>query len=300
MSMFEKYIVKLNEKPEPEQPLNLSMNIYENPMISKEALRERLYNFQKYNDQEIYVTILGSITMILTEIFTNINDEKQEYLKLITNKRFLTIFIRAVDSYGSKLTYDEKIRCNKLAYEYLINEDNDPDIRSLFFSLSKVVNRESVSLLTSIGIPEKLADYFALARYSSQKEVVNVKRLNFLLMNSDPKLIDLQMIIYIYEKLFDHVLPLFEGIMTDSIDDDADYMTDDMWLIYSNISLAILEIINNMPSEMIIAILRAYSETYYKLYGNVKPRFNINGISDDYIRILRCLEMLRVQENIVF
>ena len=108
------------------------------------------------------------------------------------------------------------------------------------------------------------------------------------------------MIIYIYEKLFDHVLPLFEGIMTDSIDDDADYMTDDMWLVYSNISLAILEIINNMPSEMIMTILRAYNETYYKLYGNVKPRFNINGISDDYIRILRCLEFLKIQENIVF
>lgn len=298
--MFEKYVVKLQENPRPEEKLNLSMNIYENPMISKDALRERLYNFNNYSDQDIYNTILGSITMILTEIFTNKNDKKADYLQLITNKRFLSIFIRAVDSYGPKLTYDEKIRCNKLAYEYLITEDNDPEIRSLFFSLSKVVNRESVSLLTSIGIPEKLADYFALARYSSQKEVVNVKRLNFLLMNSDPNLINLQMIIYIYEKLFDHVLPLFEGIMTDSIDDDADYMTDDMWLVYSNISLAILEIVNNMPSEMIMAILRAYNETYYKLYGNVKPRFNINGISDDYIRILKCLEFLKMQENIVF
>ncbi len=298
--MFEKYVVKLNENPKPEVEPNLSMNIYENPMISKEALRERLYNFNNYSDQEIYNTILGSITMILTEIFTNKNDNKADYLKLITNKRFLTIFIRAVDSYGAKLTYDEKIRCNKLAYEYLIDENGDEEIRSLFFSLSKVVNRESVSLLTSIGIPEKLADYFALARYSSQKEVVNVKRLNFLLMNSDPELINLQMIIYIYEKLFDHVLPLFEGIMTDSIDDDADYMTDEMWLVYSNISLAILEIVNNMPSEMIMTILRAYNETYYKLYGDVKPRFNINGISDDYIRILRCLEFLKMQENIVF
>ena len=298
--MFEKYVVKLQENPRPEEKLNLSMNIYENPMISKDALRERLYNFNNYSDQDIYNTILGSITMILTEIFTNKNDKKADYLQLITNKRFLSIFIRAVDSYGPKLTYDEKIRCNKLAYEYLITEDNDPEIRSLFFSLSKVVNRESVSLLTSIGIPEKLADYFALARYSSQKEVVNVKRLNFLLMNSDPNLINLQMIIYIYEKLFDHILPLFEGIMTDSIDDDADYMTDDMWLVYSNISLAILEIVNNMPSEMIMAILRAYNETYYKLYGNVKPRFNINGISDDYIRILKCLEFLKMQENIVF
>lgn len=298
--MFEKYVLKLQERPKEETKLNLSMNIYNNPMISKNALKERLYNFQNYDDQETYVTILGSISMILKEIFTNTNDSKYDYLKLITNKRFLTIFIKAVDSYGTKLTYDEKIRCNKLAYECLINEETDPEIRSLFFSLSKVVNKESVSLLTSIGIPEKLADYFALARYSSQKEVVNVKRLNFLLMNSDPKLINLQMIIYIYEKLFDHVLPLFEGIMTDSIDDDADYMTDDMWLIYSNISLAILEIINNMPSEMIMGVLRAYNETYYKLYGNVKPRFNINGISDDYIRILRCLEILKLQENIIF
>lgn len=298
--MFEKYIVKLNEKPRPIENPNLSMNISDNPMISKESLRERLYNFNNYSDQDIYNTILGSINMILTEIFTNKNDQKDDYIQLITNKRFLSIFIRAVDSYGSKLTYDEKIRCNKLAYEYLVSEDNDPEIKSLFFSLSKVVNRESVIVLTSIGIPEKLADYYALARYSSQKEVVNVKRLNFLLMNSDPNLINLQMIIYIYEKLFDHVIPLFEGIMTDSIDDDADYMTDDMWLVYSNISLAILEIVNNMPSEMIMAILRAYNETYYKLYGNVKPRFNINGISDDYIRILKCLEFLRIQDKIVF
>lgn len=295
--MFEKYILKSQENPHEEPVANIGMNIQGNPLISKEALRNILYNFDKYNDQDLYNTILGGIDVILLEIFKKDNND---YLNLITNKRFLSIFIRAIDSYSPNLTFDQRVKCNKLAYDYLISANSIPEIRSLFFSLSKIVNKKSVSELTAIGLSENLAEYISLSRFSSQKEVVNVKRLNFILMNSDPELMDLQKIILVYEKLFDHALPLFEGVMTDSIDDDADYMTDDMWLIYSNISLAILEIINNLPSESIITILRAYNETYYKLYGKIKPRFNLNAISDDYRRILSCLDLLRVQENITF
>ena len=294
--MFEKFISKSKENPLEEPVCSVSMNIQGNPLVSKEALKSTLYNFNNYDDQTLFNIIRETLDTILSEIFKK--DENRNYLDLITNSRFLSIFIRAVDS--SKLSYDQKIRCNKLAYDYLVTENKDPEIERLFFALSKVVNRDSVSLLMAIGIPENLADYMALSRYSSQKEVVNVKRLNFIIMSSDPKLMTVQNIILIYEKLFDRLLPLFEGTMTDSISDDADYMTDDMWLIYSCISLAVLEIVNNAPSEMIISLLRAYNETYYKYYGKIVPRFNINSISDDYKRILNCLDLLKSQEGIVF
>lgn len=294
--MFEKFIAKSQEKPLEEPVYNVTMNIQGNPLLSKEALKSTLYNFKDYDDQTLFNIIRETLDTILSDIFKK--DENRNYLDLITNSRFLSIFIRAVGS--SKLTYDQKIKCNKLAYDYLVTENRDPNIERLFFGLSKVVNKDSVSLLMAIGIPENLADYMALSRFSSQKEVVNVKRLNFIIMSSDPKLMTVQNIILIYEKLFDRLLPLFEGVMTDSILDDADYMTDDMWLIYSCISLAVLEIINNAPSELIIGLLRAYNETYYKYYGKVTPRFNINSISDDYKRILNCLDILKIQENIVF
>lgn len=294
--MFEKFIAKSQENPLEEPVYNITMNIQGNPLLSKEALKSTLYNFKDYDDQSLFNIIRETLDTILSDIFKK--DENRNYLDLITNSRFLSIFIRAVGS--SKLTYDQKIKCNKLAYDYLVTENRDPNIERLFFGLSKVVNKDSVSLLMAIGIPENLADYMALSRFSSQKEVVNVKRLNFIIMSSDPKLMTVQNIILIYEKLFDRLLPLFEGVMTDSISDDADYMTDDMWLIYSCISLAVLEIINNAPSELIIGLLRAYNETYYKYYGKVTPRFNINSISDDYKRILNCLDILKIQENIVF
>lgn len=294
--MFEKYIVKSQEAPQ-EPVVNVGMNIRTNPLLNKEALRDTLYNFNNYTDSQIFNVIKECLDIILLEIFKK-DDNNRNYLNIITDSRFLSIFIRAVDA--TKLTYDQKIRCNKLAYDYMVSEHRDPEIERLFFTLSQVVNKESISLLTAIGIPENLADYMALSRFSSVKEEVNVKRLNFIIMSSDPKLMTVQNIIYIYEKLFDRVLPLFEGTMTDSINDDADYMTDDMWLVYSCISLAVLEIVNNLPSEMIISLLRAYYETYTRYYGKITPRFNINSISDDFSRILSCLKLLKIHENIVF
>ena len=293
--MFENYMNKIRQNPVPQPRFVGGLNYINNPLINKEALKNVLYNFDKYNEADVINTMRSTIEILLNEIF-NKNDN-EDFLKLITNRDFLSIFIKAIS--GVKLDYGQRIKCNKLAYDYLISENKDTEIEKLFFALSKVVNKESVMILNSIGIPEELADYISLSRYSSQKETVNVKRMNFILISCDPKLMDVQKIVLVYEKLFDHVLPLFEGIMFDYIDDDADYMNDDSWLVYSYISLAILEIVNNQPSEMILTLLRSYNASYNMLYGKVKPRFNIASISEDYNRILSCIDLLRF-ENIVF
>ena len=73
--MFEKYILKSQENPHEEPVANIGMNIQGNPLISKEALRNILYNFDKYNDQDLYNTILAGIDVILLEIFKKDNND---------------------------------------------------------------------------------------------------------------------------------------------------------------------------------------------------------------------------------
>ena len=111
-------------------------------------------------------------------------------------------------------------RLNKMCYDYLVLDKNnikDEYVSGLLMTLSKTVNRDKIPTLCAIPLPEDIASLFALSRYSSEKEIINVRRLNKALMKQSVSVITEQRIIDIYLALFDHVLPLFTGVMLDVI-----------------------------------------------------------------------------------
>jgi hypothetical protein len=186
------------------------------------------------------------------------------------------------------------IYCNRLAYDYFTARgDKDNYIRALLVSLVKVVNRAITPSLIGLGLNEDLAAYLVNARYSSQKEDIQVKRLNLVIMNQDPDIMTEQMIVDIYGKLFDRITPLFSGIMYDFWPNEL-FINEEMEDVYATINIAILEIVNNLPEDIMYQLLKKFYESHQLINLDKKLRFNIYSFSkEDYPRLDYTLEVLK-------
>lgn len=288
--MFDElYERAMNTKPEQKVVLDLSQDMFYNPNL----FTSKLENIDKISDTELFDLIRSYYNSLLSDLFIG----NRKYISLFTNARFLTIFTQVISNVQD-LSYNNKVYCNKLAYDYTTLPNPDPDIKQLLYSLSRVVNRNIIPGLLGLGLPNDLACYIALTRYSSQRENINVKRLNLVLINSPIEIMTEQMIVFIYEKLFDRLTPLFEGTMFDIYDK---FETESAENIYSIISLSILDILEAQTSATIRKVLLSYEADYKTFHAksNGKPaRFSMQCLSpDDYPRINTAIENLKL-ENI--
>lgn len=259
--------------------------------------RESLSNLDSIEDRELYEILKNKYSSIVENIVV---EEDEFYLDLFTNSRFLTIFIQAINSVV--LTHNDIIYCNKISYDYLTNcnVDSDEYLKSLFYNMSKVVNKNILPGLLGLGLNEDFSSYLALCRFSSTKEEVNIRRVNHLLISSDHNIIDEQMIIYIYEKLFTSMTQLFKHTMFDIYTpEELQGMGRGAGDIYSNISLAVIDILNVMTSEDIYHVLLSYAKDY-NVSGDTDVRFSIRSLAIcDYGRILNVVDNIEYMELIV-
>jgi len=290
--MYDKYINDiLNEKDKMDEHVDLKL--YDSPLYNPGALYNKLDNLDKLSDKEIYVFLKTYYNELLSLVFEKKN---QKYISYFKDSRFLSIFIQVINSLR-EISYTNRVQCNKIAYDYYILEDGDEYQKQLLLSLSKTVNRDVIPSLIGIGLKEDLASYLALARFSSQNESTNVRRINFIIISSSIKLMTEQMIVWIYEKLFDHVTELFQTIMLDTYDENSCY-SEEMQEIHSIISLAILDILNSMPTNDIRSILLSYATSYTTLHTGEKTRFSMQSLSNDYKRIREVVEYLDKEEKV--
>lgn len=260
-----------------------------NVVFNKSLLRQKLSNLDSLSDTEISNLIRNSIDTICEDIM----NQDSFYISLIQNYRFLDIFCKVVNTIP--IDYKKRLCCNKLTYDYFTLADRgDENIKYKFLNLSKTVNETNIKRLVSLGLDIETANNLAMSRYSSTSEIVNAKRLNFVICNKDPEIMTEQMIIYIYEKLFTRVGSLFEATMFDYYsDEEADELGRSFMTIYSAISLAILTIVNNLTSADIKKILVSYSSTwFYK--GRPPIRFSLRSLSEDFSRVSYMVQLLEM------
>lgn len=285
--MFEQYMKDISKEPKREL---VEIKLFDNPAYNPLALKDKLKNIDSIDDRELYTLLKDGYDTLLSAIFT---DNDIEYLDLFTNPRFISVMIQVMSTVNN-ISHINRTYINKIVYDYITLSESDQYIKQLLHSLSKTVNKDVLPKLLGLGLREDIAVYLALARFSSQKEIVNVKRVNFVIMTSPIEIMTEQMIVYIYEKLFDRITPLFTGTMIDNCKQD---MSPDMEEIYSTISLAVLDILNLMPSADIRKVLISYVGDYQALYLQNGYRFSLQCLSNDYARINAVVEALKF-ENI--
>lgn len=293
--MLEQYLADVNSQIAVD-PMTVDVNIGQCTFINPSIVVDALSNIDNIDDNYLYDMILHSYSVILSKEF--LDDNKVVIAKAFTNSKFVTIFSRAMSGVR-QLTNEQRVCCNKMIYDYLsLQRKKDMHIEGLLYNLGLTINRDDISGLLGLGLDQNTVANLAIARYSTEKQTLAVKRINVIIVNSSISVMTEQKIVNIYEKLFKHLMPLFEGIMFDRWDEDL-FQDEDSEEIYGLINLALLDILNEMPSSMIEHILTQYSQLKEMIYVNKPTRFNIHSISYDYERIINAIDRLEQQYGII-
>lgn len=284
--MFDNY--QYPEGGAPVVPLSFSYN-------NIESVREMLNKVDSFSDRELYTLLKNVYTIVLDDIFITKN---VELIRTLYNApkfiQVLTVVLGEVE-----LTPVQTVWCNKLTYDYFTSTaEKDSYTKALLLKFSSVVNRKYIPGLIGLGLNEDLVSYLVNARFSTEKEEIQIKRLNLILMNQSPTMMTVQMIVDIYGKLFDRITPLFTGVMYDYWD-NASLNNDSIVEVYANITMAIIEIVNNLPQNMCIQLLQSFAESHYMVNSGKTMRFNIYAtVEEDFPRLHMCLNILK-SRNII-
>ena len=288
--MFEDYMSKLYEEPAI-QPKYETLTIG-NTVMTPYILEEKLSNISNLSNRDLYEILMLSYSTILNRNF--IDKNKAIIARLFTNERFVSIFSQTLNSVPIPFTEDQKISCNKLIYDYIVYNGNkkSKSIMSILYKIGKTINRDMVPILCALNLPERTAIDLIIAAFSTSNEFLAMQRVNVVIMNNDIDIMTEQMIVWIYEKLFNHLTQMFEGIMFDVWNED-DFINEDKEEIYGRINLAILDILQEAPMKFIVSVISSFSQDRYYVHSKDPIRFNIKSISvSDYGRIIKAIDIV--------
>lgn len=277
---------------------SVTIDFSANVLLTNDMLAEKIKSLDNLSDQDIYILVRDYYDTILTDIFeSKDNNKKSDFIDLFMQPKFIIALTQVMYNIPPEnITSQTKRRLNKMSFDYLMIDENDRDkyISGLLMALSKTVNRDKIPRLCTIPLPEDMASLLALARYSSEKEVLNVKRLNKVLMSQPLTSLSEQKIVDIYLALFEHVLPLFTGVLLDVV--SPQNMNSNSSEIYGLITLAMLDIMNELPIADIKIGLVRFEETRQIWYPDSPLRLNLESCSEeDYPRVLCAIDQLKTE-----
>jgi hypothetical protein len=303
--------VKSQPEPAPENTINYS--IADNPAFNRGLLRDKIIHNIEMSDQEFQNLMENSYEDILKCIF---DQHDVRFLEFVSTPRFITTLTNIMLGVRDIPTIT-RIYINNLVYDYLTYHDPDQDQRmtNLMVNLGRVTNQRVIYALTGLGVPDTLASYIALASKSSSNNNVNIRRVNFIIATALCKLFDFdnddeykvvykaeQMVIDIYSKLFPKIVELFESTMFDVYNLDEYWVTEDVSIMYSMCTNAVLDIVNAMPTANIRSILLQYHGDYCSGVFGINPptRASLHSLSNDYSRINDVIELLKNEGVYIF
>lgn len=286
--MFEDYKNELYSTPAVQQEYN-TLTIGSSVMTPY-VLEEKLSNISNMTNNELYEVLMLAYPTILNKTF--IEKNKAIIANLFMNERFVSIFSQVLTNVTIPFTNDQKTNCNRLIYDYIVynGDKKSKHVMEILYKVGKTINRDMVPIMCSLGLNEQLAIDLIIARFSTKDEYLGMQRVNVVIINSDISIMTEQMIVWIYEKLFDHLTQMFEGIMFDVWNED-DFINEDKEEIYGLINLAILDILQDAPMKSIISVISSFAQDRYYVYSKHPIRFNIKAISvSDYGRVIEAID----------
>ena len=280
-------------KYDAEHPIQvIKVRVDENPNFNLEILKQNIDHVNDMSDSELRSFIKKCFKSIMRDLF---GAEMPKYIKYFQDIRFLNAFIDVVLSLEF-IDKEDIIRINTMCYHYITLPKDKQDYRVLdrMMQLSNIVNKLNIPRLLGLGLSSNLASILLIARYSDIDLNVCVKRVDFIIITQPKELMSEKMIEEIFKILYnvmDDFHRIFPYIMMDTLPEydennpNTFWVTDDIQEVNSTLNLAILNIIDNLPSQTIRGIILNYSEAMSMIYKNQTVRFSLRNLSEDYYRI---------------
>jgi sugar-specific transcriptional regulator TrmB len=257
--------------------------------VTLALVNKKMSESENFSDTELEELVKTYHKIFLDKDYVCNRAYRQEVIDAFGNARFLRTLINVFRS-ENDITYDERVVCNKITWDYKCQKEQSLEIKELLLELSDTINRASVQLLTAV-VPFNSASLIALARYSSFDFTKDVDRVNLILEKYTDNL-SVQNIVDIYSYLYKHdsFSRVFGAIMFES--NTEGYGSDELER-HGRISIAILEILEHgMTSQGIEIVLRNYSNLC-EFYPNIRKRFSMRSNARvDYPRIYTVLDAL--------
>ena len=265
-------------------------------MSSNEILKN--INSDNISDIEKFKIVSEQIMSIFDDI--NINWKESEYVELFSDIKFLSYlekYVRENIIYISKNVLFIKI-LNRIAFNYIIMsnlEDCNNIVLSLYENIIKTIvkfnNPNIIYRLMEYTSDEKLSLYLLIAKENVYDNTY-IDNINYILMKGNPIYLTIENIINIYSELRCDVQSLFIRTMFGVYEQEQlNCISKNASLIYSNISNAVLNILQHQNMNAICNILVRYTNEYFS--GNYRIRFSLNSISTgDYDRIYSAINIV--------
>ena len=284
---FIKQINAIMPDPEPTEKLTLDQ-------FRMDTYYYQINNLDRLNEKDRFNFIKSNIDYIANQVL----DGTCKYSKKLVDPIFLNTVKEVLKT--MPITPARQFFINKLTYSYQYYSGATDNIQNLLMDVSRVVNAPYIRLLQSINLSEEHSAYLAMARFSSDDEMVNSNRLNYAIYCIGHEIMTEQQIIWIYEKLFDQIRYLFTATMLetkDAMQPPDGHDEEDFYETFSTVNLAILTIINNMTSADIDRLIRIYLDKWVAS-GSPRVRFSLRALSSDFGRIRTIVETLNEKYNI--
>lgn len=293
------------EKWDQEHPVQMvRVNPTNSPNFNLGILKQNIDNASEMNDEDLYKFISRSYKKILSTIFED-PDQSPKYIKKIQNERILDAMIKVFSQLRS-IDYEDGVRINTICYHYITMPKDNQDYKILnrLLRLSDIVNKTYKPSLLGIGLNDNLASMLLISRFSDINLEVCIRRVDYTIINQPPELMTEVMIEKIFRILFDcmNQYPrMFGYLMHDTIPEFSEHnettwwVTNDVAEVDSYLGLAILNILDTLPSQLLRDTLVNYTEGC-----NGKPiKFSLQRLSDDYYRTKNIIYNLYTQEGIL-
>lgn len=258
--------------------------------VTLALVNKKVSESETFEDKELEDLVRSSHKIFLDKEYVCNRAYRQEVIDAFGNARFLRMLINVMGS-EKDISYDERVVCNKITWDYKCQKEQSQEIRELLLELSDTVNKPIVHLLTAV-VPFSSASLLALARYSSFDFKKDIDRVNLILEKYTDNL-SVQNIVDIYSYLYrnDSFSRVFGTIMFET--NVKEYGVDELER-HGRISIAILDILEHgMSTQGITIVLRNYANLC-SFYPNLSKRFSMwSNSRADYPRIYAVLDMLK-------
>lgn len=282
---IEKLISDLyNDKEQPQKPI--PVNLSENMFLNQDLFKFKMDHLDEISDGELRTLVRQYYPTILNHLITRTD---LSYIKPFENTRFLTVLCQVL---AAQPFIDSSIitSCNKLAYDYLCCSKAEDSKKSQFIALANIVNRDSINLLAAkANLKHDLASLITLARFSTLDETVNIKRMNFIIMQQPANLMTVERIVEIYSALFSRIRDLFIYTFIDNcetwfteLEETTEDSSKNARKVYTNEADAVMRILNNTDVYIISQVIHDLLDLCsYKNLGSDNLRYSLRSMSQD-------------------